>query len=209
MSMVQIKKQSGWRGSEDLWLDAAYELLVTSGIEALKIMPLAETLDLSRTSFYYHFANREALLSALLIRWEEKNTGNLVSMTRKFAETINEAVFNLFDCWIDPALFDARFDFAVRNWAQNSPSLKPRMEAADQARIKAITDMFQRFDYSQHQAETRSLTLYYTQVGYISMMVEEPVLTRLKKMPAYVETYTGHKCTSVEIDRFRNRHAAI
>jgi AcrR family transcriptional regulator len=60
--------ERGWRGSADLWLDAAYQLLVEGGVEAVKVMPLAEKLGLSRTSFYWHFADREALLDGLVAR---------------------------------------------------------------------------------------------------------------------------------------------
>lgn len=200
------RKQSGWRGSEELWLEAAYTLLVRAGVEAVKVMPLAQELGMSRTSFYWHFKNRDALLAALIKRWANKNTSNLIARTEQFAESITEAVFNLFDCWVDPDLFDAKFDFAIRNWAQNSPDLKQVMERADQSRIAAIRLMFLRFGYGDLQAETRALTLYYTQVGYISMMVKETNETRLNKMPAYAETYTGVAATPAEITRFRARH---
>ncbi len=200
------KKQSGWRGSESLWLDAAYDLLITSGVEAVKVMPLARKLGLSRTSFYHHFENREALLEALIARWDAKNTGNLITRTEQFAETITEAVFNLFDCWLDPQLFDAELDFALRNWAHNANGLKGIMQKADKARVQAIIAMFRRFDYTKDQAEARALTLYYTQVGYISMMVREPQAARLERMPDYVETFTGVRPTSREIARFKARH---
>ena len=199
-------KQSGWRGSEDLWLDEAYKMLVESGVESVKVMPLAKALKMSRTSFYWHFEHREALLNALIQRWEKKNTGNLIAQTERYAESISEAVLNLFDCWINPELFDARLDFAIRNWAQQAPDLKKTLERTDQERINAIRAMFIRFDFSEEQADTRAHTIYYTQIGYISMMVEEPWAERLKRMPAYIETYTGCYPTESEIARFEARH---
>jgi AcrR family transcriptional regulator len=201
-------KPRGWRGSEDLWLDAAYEMLVETGVDSVKVMPLAKALKLSRTSFYWHFEDREALLAALIRRWKEKNTGNLVAQTKLYAETITEAVFNLFDCWIVPELFDARLDFAIRNWAQAAPELKQTLEAADLERVAAIRAMFTRFDFDDERAEVRALTIYYTQVGYISMMVDEPLPGRIKRMPAYVESFTGQAPTASEIARFMARHRA-
>ncbi|MBZ0129697.1 MAG: TetR/AcrR family transcriptional regulator [Rhodobacteraceae bacterium] len=207
MDQVVEAKQTGWRGSAELWLDAAYDALVTGGIEAVRVKTLAGSLGLSRTSFYHHFDSREALLAALIDRWERKNTGNLIARTEGFAATITEAVFNLFDCWIDPALFDARLDFAIRNWALADPALKPVIDTADRSRIRAITAMFARFDYAPAQAETRAMTLYYTQVGYISMRIEETLETRATRMPAYIETFTGRACGEADIARFRARHA--
>jgi len=206
MGTVVTKKQNGWRGSEDLWLDAAYAMLVESGVESVKVMPLAKALNMSRTSFYWHFEDRDALLDALIQRWKEQNTRNLVAQTKVYAETITEAVLNLFDCWVNPDLFDARMDFAVRNWAQRSSHLKSVLEQTDQERIAAIRAMFVRFGFDEKQADIRARTVYYTQVGYISMMIDEPISDRLERMPTYVETFAGRYPSEVEIARFMARH---
>jgi len=203
---VSKEKQKGWRGSETLWLDAAYQLLIESGVDAVKVMPLAKSLGLSRTSFYWHFSDREALLSALIERWQQKNTANLIIQTQLPAESISEAIFNLFDCWVNPELFDARMDFAIRNWAQQSASLKQRLQETDLQRIGAIYQMFLKFNYSQEQANARAHTVYYTQVGYITMMVDEPMPERLQLTPAYIENFTGRHPSEREISDFMQRH---
>jgi AcrR family transcriptional regulator len=197
------------RGSADAWIDAAYDVLVDQGVDAVKVMTLAKATGLSRTGFYWHFADRDALLTALLDRWRDKNTGNLIARTEAYAATITEAMFNLFDCWITPDLFDARLDFAVRTWARGDAALTPTLEAADTARIAAIDAMFRRFGYAPDQADTRARTIYLTQVGYISMMVQEPSAPRLARMPAYIEVFTGRPAAPDEIARFMARHADL
>lgn len=192
--------------TEDIWLEAAHCTLIEQGVEAVRIMPLAKKLNLSRTSFYWYFEDRKALLAALVKRWEAKNTGNLIAQTSLYADTITEAVFNLFDCWIDTGLFDAPLDFAIRNWAHADATLKETLNKADKARIDAIRDMFLRFDYSPDQAETRAHTIYFTQIGYIAMKVKDDFAERLRRMPAYIETYTGHLPTGPEVARFMARH---
>lgn len=206
MSKAAAQKQRGWRGSEDVWLEAAYEALIEGGVEAVKVMPIAETLDLSRTSFYWHFDDRDALLNALIERWKEKNTGNLIRQTKLFAETITEAVLNLFDCWITPELFDARLEFAMRNWSQSSPEVKAIFEETDARRVEALRAMFARFGFDAHQADIRANAIYLTQVGYISMKADEPLPERIRRMPAYVQTFTGRAPSQSEIDRFMARH---
>lgn len=201
-----VKKKNGWRGSEELWLDAAYEILIESGVEAVKVMPLAKALDMSRTSFYWHFEDRDMLLEAIINRWEKKNTRNLVQRTEAYADTITEAMFNLFDCWLDSELFDSRLDLAIRNWARNDKKLKKRLDKADATRVAAVEAVFLRFGYSKIQAETRSHAIIYTQVGYISMMVSESLDHRVLKMPTYIEFYTGHVPHDPEIKRFLARH---
>lgn len=192
---------------EAAWLDAAHDLLAESGVEAITVMALAKRLGLTRTSFYWHFRDREALLDGVVDRWEAKNTGNLVARCQAYAESVVEAVFNLFDCWLDDRLFDARLDLAIRNWARNNPDLKRRLDAADATRLEALAAMFVRFGYGTHQAAIRANTVMYTQIGYISMTIEEDRRTRIANMPEYVEVFTGVKPGASDIRRFASRHA--
>ncbi len=197
------------RGSEEIWLNAACDVLTESGVEAVKVMPLARRLGLTRTGFYWYFKDRNALLEAMIGRWEEKNTGNLVRRAGAYGETIAEAMFNLFDCWLDDDLFDARLDLAIRNWARNDANLKSRLDRADAQRIGAIIDMFMRFGFSRTDAEVRAMTVIYTQIGYISMQVTEARAARVGRMPEYVEVFTGARPTASEISRFKARHSDL
>ena len=204
--MDQSASDTGWRGSQEGWLEAAYEALVESGVEAVKIQPLAKKLKLSRTSFYWFFEDREQLLAALIARWRDKNTGNLVSQSEAYAETVVEAILNVFDCWLDRALFDSQFEFAVRSWAIQSSDILAEVNAADQVRIEALTRMFVRFGFSDVTADVRARTLYLTQIGYISMQTAEDVATRLTRIHDYVEIFTGKAPRQRELDRFFARH---
>ncbi len=195
--------------SEDLWLDAAYEVLTESGVEAVKIMPLAKKLDLTRTGFYWYFKDRDALLEAMIRKWENKNTGNLIDQTEAYAESITEAMFNLFDCWIDDRLFDGRLDLAIRNWARNDADLQVRLDRADATRSDAIASMFKRFGYTEAQAQVRSTTVMYTQIGYISMQVSENWRQRIERMPDYIEVFTGDRPDMSDFKRFKARHSKL
>lgn len=194
------------RATEEVWLQAAYEVLTESGVEAVKIMPLAKRLGLTRTGFYWHFKDRDALLEAMIRHWEDKNTGNLVARCEAFAESICEAILNLFDCWLDDELFDSRLDLAIRNWARNDPALQTRLDRADARRKKAMEGMFLRFGYDRADAEVRALTMIYTQIGYFSMNVAESRDYRSTRMPEYVEVFSGRSPSRAEVQRFRARH---
>ncbi|WP_136645493.1 TetR/AcrR family transcriptional regulator [Tabrizicola sp. YIM 78059] len=200
------RNERGWRGSPDLWLDAAYELLVEGGVEAVKVMPLAQRLGLSRTSFYWHFPDREALLAGLIDRWQAKNTGNLVARCEAPAQTIAQAMLNLCDCWLDSALFDSRLEFAMRTWALTDRAVEQAMADADATRIAAITALFRRFGYPEGEADTRARTLYLTQVGYIALRSNETLEQRMARIPAYVLTFCGVPPTSDDVAAFEARH---
>ncbi|MGR3722506.1 TetR/AcrR family transcriptional regulator [Abyssibius alkaniclasticus] len=194
------------RTTEAAWLKAAYDVLTESGVEAVKIMPLAKRLGLTRSGFYWHFKDRDALLEAMIGHWEAKNTGILVARCNAYADSICEAVFNLFDCWLDDALFDSRLDLAIRNWARNDPALQARLAQSDARRKAAIVGMFLRHGYGESAAEVRALTMIYTQIGYFSMQVTESRAQRLARMPDYVEVFTGQTPARADIQRFMARH---
>lgn len=195
-----------WKGSREVWLTAAYETMIDSGVDAVRILPLAKKLNLSRTSFYWFFADREALLGALLQSWKGRNTDGVRRRCEAYAETVAEAMLNVFDCWLDPSLFDSQFEFAVRSWALQSPEVAAEIEAADKARIAALKEMFVRFGYSEHPADVRARTIYLVQIGYISMNMREDIAVRMKRIPEYVEIFTGQAPQRREMERFASRH---
>lgn len=191
------------------WLDAAYDVLLEAGVEAIKVMPLAQGLGVSRTSFYWHFKDRAGLLSALIKLWQQKNTRNLISQANLSAASVCEAMLNVMDCWKDPALFDAELDQAIRSWARTDPQLQELLEAADAQRFEAIKAMYIRYDVSPAQAEVRAMTVLYTQVGYIAMAIKEPMAVRLSRIADYCEVFTGQQPTLVEMQRFYSRHSEL
>lgn len=204
--MEQVQQERGWRGTPDLWLDAAYDLLVEGGVEAVKVMPLAARLGLSRTSFYWHFPDREALLAGLIARWQSRNTAQLIARTEAPAATVAEAMLNVCDLWITPEQFDSRLEFAIRTWAQTDPALARTLADTDEERIQALARMFLRFGYPESEARIRAQTVYLTQIGYISMRTVESLDLRLRKIPDYVLVFTGQAPTAAELQAFRARH---
>lgn len=204
--MEQAISDSGWRGSHEGWLEAAYEALLESGVDSVKILPLAKRLNLSRTSFYWFFKDREELLSALVARWREKNTGNLVKQSEAYAESLAEAMLNVFDCWVNKELFDSQFEFAVRSWALQSPEILAEVQQADQVRMEALCRMFMRFGYEEGPADVRARTTYLVQIGYISMQSKEDLALRMRRIPEYIAIYTGQIPQQRELDRFFARH---
>lgn len=193
------------KGSAELWLDAAYETLVKSGVDAVRIATLAERLKLSRASFYWFFKDRDALLDGLLERWRQKNTGSLVRRSEDYAETIVEAMLNLTDCWFRKDMFDSRLEFAVRSWAIQSPKLREELQAADSTRIESIKKMLIRFGMPGETADVRARAVYLIQIGYISAHVTEDMATRMKRIPEYVAMYTGVRPKQKDLDRFHAR----
>ncbi|WGR59595.1 TetR/AcrR family transcriptional regulator [Paracoccus ferrooxidans] len=196
--------ETGWRGSREGWLETGYQALIDGGIDAVKIQPLAKHLNLSRTSFYWFFEDREALLTALIDGWEERTTAPLVRATQEYAESQAEAMLNVLACFLC-GIFDSKLEFAVRSWALQDDKVGARVAAADETRLSALREMLMRWGHQEQGADVRARTIYLTQIGYISMRAQEEVDTRLARIPTYVEIYTGQAAEPREIARFNAR----
>ncbi|MET9451955.1 TetR/AcrR family transcriptional regulator [Streptomyces cinerochromogenes] len=61
------------------WADAALTAMGEGGLAAVAVEPLAARLGTTKGSFYWHFANREALVEAALDRWEQKSTEAIIA----------------------------------------------------------------------------------------------------------------------------------
>ena len=190
------------KATREDWLTAARDVLVSDGVAEVKILQIAGRLGVSRSSFYWYFADRDDLLAALLQAWEARNTASIISHCASHSETIADAVCNFFRCFVDPALFDTGLDFAVREWARRDGDLRVRVDTADAARLEAVRQMFLRHGYLDEDADARARILYFMQLGYHALKVVEPMDLRLSRIGAYITGFTGHPPDQPAIDRF-------
>ncbi len=184
------------------WLNLAGEVLIERGVSHVKVLTLAGELGVSRSSFYWYFRSRENLLDQLLERWEGRNTRAVLDHAARPAGNICRAVMHLFECFIDPTRFDPRLDFAVREWARRSPQVRARVDAADEARVNAIRDMFLRHGFETTEAFTRARIIYFMQIGYYALIENEPFETRFSLLQPYLVAYTSEEPDPAEMWEF-------
>ena len=63
------EKSKATRLDTAAWIAAAFDALAEGGIDAVRVEPLAKALGITKGSFYWHFADRRALLDAMLAAW--------------------------------------------------------------------------------------------------------------------------------------------
>ncbi len=188
--------------TRDDWLNVAMDVLISDGVDQIKVLSLAERMAVSRSSFYWYFKSRQELLDALLSRWQATNTAGLVAQAEAPADTITAAVCNVHRCVVNTDLFDTALDFAVRDWARKSGKVRRALDQSDARRLEALHAMFARFGYSEVEAETRARVLYYMQIGYDLAQLNEPMETRLQMVPHYLYVFTGVEPRPEEVEEF-------
>ncbi len=188
--------------TRDDWLRVAKDILISDGVDSVKVLVIGERLKVSRSSFYWYFESRQDLLDALLDAWQRGNTAALVRQAETQAPTITAAVCNVFRCVVNPELFDNKLDFAVRDWARKSGSVRRVLDQSDSRRLRALTEMFARYGYDELDAVTRARVLYFMQIGYNDAELHEPMAERLKLLPNYLSTFTGREPQPEEVAEF-------
>ncbi|HCY99672.1 MAG: hypothetical protein A3D16_22260 [Rhodobacterales bacterium RIFCSPHIGHO2_02_FULL_62_130] len=184
------------------WLAAALQILIEEGASAVKVLTLAQRLGGSRSSFYWFFKDRDALLAALLEYWSARNTKAITDRASKPAASVSQAVLHVFECWADPALFDAKLDFAVREWARRAPDIREAVHRADAERLSALSAMFARFCPDPKEAIVRARTLYFMQIGYYALDVQETNAQRGALLEHYVEVFSGEQPSAPDLHWF-------
>lgn len=185
------------------WLLKALDIFVAEGIDAVRITRLAEDLGVTRGSFYWHFENREDLISALVSYWKDKNTRAITESVAN-AANLAEGIFRFFETCIDTTLFDPRLDLALREWARRSDSVRNMVDIEDEARITSLREFFIRFGYAMPEALIRARVLYFSQIGFYALEVREALATRLSYTGAYFECFTGRQLNPSDAENFRN-----
>ncbi|WP_171235383.1 TetR/AcrR family transcriptional regulator [Ruegeria sp. HKCCA6837] len=188
--------------TRDDWLNVAMDVLISDGIDQIKVLNLAERMAVSRSSFYWYFKSRQELMDALLSRWQATNTAALIKQAEAPAETITAAVCNVHRCVVNSELFDTALDFAVRDWARKSGKVRRALDQSDARRLAALHAMFARYGYSEIEAETRARVLYYMQIGYDLAQMNEPIEMRISLLAHYLYTFTGVEPKPEEVEEF-------
>lgn len=188
------------------WVRTALQILVEEGAGEVKVLTLANRMGCSRSNFYWFFKDREALLAELLAYWQAKNTAAIVGRAGRPATRVSQGVLNIFDCWADPDLFDARLDFAIREWARRSDAVATEVTHADNLRLDAIAVLFARFGASPTQAIVRARTLYFMQLGYYALGIREAPEKRMELLSDYVLAFCGEVPDPSDTEAFAKRN---
>src|SRR5579859_3809400 len=65
------------------WVEEGLRALGDGGLDAVRIEPLAQAIGVTKGGFYWHFADREALLNEVLDAWERANLEDVIEAVER------------------------------------------------------------------------------------------------------------------------------
>ena len=193
---------TGRRKSREDWIAAARKVLVTSGVDSVKVDRLANDLRATRGSFHWHFTDREELLNALLHDWEVNNYVAISTIRARWASSKPD-LSELIELWVREGTESPAFGMAIRTWARGDASVEEVMHRVDNEWINLMQLLFSPDIYDESERLVRARVVYFHQVGYHALALREPREERLRLIPYYYKVLTGQEPSDNLINALR------
>ena len=184
----------GRRLTREDWVAMAHKVLVKSGIDDVKVDRLAKRMKVTRGSFYWHFEDRQALLDALLDDWRGRNMREIEQISVRWATTPFDFV-EVIRIWLGEDPIVPQLDTAIRAWARKSADVARLVHETDDAWVALLQTHFTRMGLGPDESLVRARVVYFHQIGYYALAIDEDMTERVRLAPFYNEVLTGQKPT--------------
>jgi AcrR family transcriptional regulator len=149
---VDSKRKS--RVSRLEWLDAGLEMLKTSGVEAIRVERLADSLSVSKSGFDWHFADREEYLSQLLTYWNDMSNRFVTEHTSLSRGTPRQRLSRIMEIVEGNNL--PSFEVAMHAWARNSDEASEAVRSAIGQRAEYVSGIIEQAGFEGEDLEART-----------------------------------------------------
>ncbi|MEU6580566.1 TetR/AcrR family transcriptional regulator [Nocardia sp. NPDC046763] len=151
------------RTPREAWIEQGLRTLAASGVDAVRIEVLAKALGVTKGGFYGYFADRDALLTAMLDTWERESVDEVLEAVQRVSDPRDKmALAGRLTLSSDRML---GVDLAVRNWARHDEAVAARLRRVDNERMKLAREMIGTFCSDPDEIEARSLLAFCLAIG--------------------------------------------
>ncbi|WP_028866042.1 TetR/AcrR family transcriptional regulator [Psychromonas aquimarina] len=147
----KIKRQ---RFSKNEWLEAGLKMLTTQGVDKLTIGSLSRTVGVAKTSFYWHFKDRQDLLDHMLEYWVSEFNTVLTDSPELLILDAGQRLQAIADTVIGQQL--AKYELAIRAWASHDPAALIVFDKMHIRRMTVIKQAFADAGFAESEQESRA-----------------------------------------------------
>jgi AcrR family transcriptional regulator len=157
------------------WIRQGLRALAEGGPDAVRIEPLAKELGVSRGGFYWHFADRSALLAAMLDAWEQATTEEAAERLDSTGGDTPAKLRRLFTL-TSPSV--VKTDLAIRDRARRDHAVAGRLRRIDNRRMGYLRALFAGLPTDPAEIEARSLLTFSLLIGNHNITVDHGSCSR-------------------------------
>ena len=160
-------------GKGDVWVEAGFKELARAGVEGVRVEVLAKNLGVTKGGFYRRFADRAALLEAMLLHWREGRAASIAQQTSLDGQAPRErlkAVIQLYSERLNPE--GMAIELAIRQWARSDESAAAAVASVDAARLKHVAELYRATGLEAEEAEAQAFLFYCFIFGQSLLFVE-------------------------------------
>lgn len=160
-------------GKGDVWVEAGFAELARAGVEGVRVEVLAKNLGVTKGGFYRRFADRAALLDAMLEGWREGRVAAIAQQTSLDGQEPRErlrAVIQLYSERLNPE--GMAIELAIRQWARSDANAAAAVASVDAARLKHVSELYRATGLAAEEAEAQAFLFYCFIFGQSLLFVE-------------------------------------
>jgi len=158
------------------WEDAALAAIAKDGLASLAIPKLARSLNVTKGSFYWHFASLQELIEKSLNRWEERDRTTLDEL-REIADP-RARLAALFAQAMEQREAHGLY---VALSSSTVPHAAPVIRRISNRRLKFLIESYTAAGLKRTEARSRALLAYAAYIGALHLR-----LSKKKDIDAYV-----------------------
>lgn len=168
------------------WERAALKAMAEGGPAAVAVEPLARRLGVTKGSFYWHFADRDALLRAALARWEADYTERVIEYLSETADPRERLTRLMSDTSI--AKSAGRIHVALGS-ASKEPLVAAALARVSRRRVEFVEACYRGLGLDEDEARRWAVIAYSTYMGLIHLRAEAPAeIPQGDALEPYIET---------------------
>ncbi|MBZ4320777.1 TetR/AcrR family transcriptional regulator [Streptomyces huiliensis] len=165
------------RTPREKWVEAGLEALASGGVDSVRVEALAKAIGVTKGGFYGYFADRQALLTAMLDAWERESVDDVIARVEREGGDARDQVRLAGQLtFSSDRLFP--IDLAIREWARRDHTVAERLRRVDNKRIQLVRDALGASCTDPDEVEARALLAFCAAIGSHFLAADHPGTTR-------------------------------
>jgi AcrR family transcriptional regulator len=183
------------------WIEEGLQALAAGGPDAVRVEAVAKNLGVTKGGFYGFFADRDALLEAMLEAWERESIDEVIDRVEREGgdprtKIQRAGVLTFSSNRLLP------IDLAIRDWARRDEAVAERLRRVDNRRMALLREMIGTFCLDADEVEARSLLAFCLAIGEHFLAADHGERTRAQVLVRAIDLLLNRPVVAEERPEF-------